>query len=163
ARFPGVGVRATSIRAPLRLSWCPGLDSNQHPIAGTRPSTWRVYQFHHLGRRAPEFIGARSRRFNYGFAGAGGAAGGAVGGGGRGGRGGRRLGRLDRLEALRRLARLGRLGLARGRLLGGGRFLLGRGLGRGRGREQVLGGRLGRAAREAEGEDHEQDRAGRRE
>ena len=28
---------------------CPGLDSNQHTLASTSPSSWRVYQFHHLG------------------------------------------------------------------------------------------------------------------
>jgi len=29
--------------------WCPGEDSNFHGIAPTRPSSVRVYQFHHLG------------------------------------------------------------------------------------------------------------------
>ena len=29
---------------------CPGLDSNQHGFYSTRPSSVRVYQFHHPGR-----------------------------------------------------------------------------------------------------------------
>ena len=29
---------------------CPGLDSNQHSLSATRPSSVRVYQFHHLGK-----------------------------------------------------------------------------------------------------------------
>jgi hypothetical protein len=28
---------------------CPGLDSNQHSLSGTSPSSWRVCQFRHLG------------------------------------------------------------------------------------------------------------------
>ncbi len=28
---------------------CPGQDSNLHTLASTSPSSWRVYQFHHLG------------------------------------------------------------------------------------------------------------------
>lgn len=28
---------------------CPGRDSNLHAETGTSPSSWRVYQFHHLG------------------------------------------------------------------------------------------------------------------
>ena len=28
---------------------CPRLDSNQHVLANTTPSRWRVYQFHHVG------------------------------------------------------------------------------------------------------------------
>ena len=28
---------------------CPEQDSNLHTVAGTSPSSWRVYQFHHLG------------------------------------------------------------------------------------------------------------------
>lgn len=30
---------------------CPGLDSNQHALAGTAPSRRRVYQFRHPGLR----------------------------------------------------------------------------------------------------------------
>ena len=30
-------------------SWCPGQDSNLHVLANTSPSSWRVYQFRHLG------------------------------------------------------------------------------------------------------------------
>ena len=33
---------------------CPGLDSNQHAVARTTPSRWRVYQFHHPGRARHE-------------------------------------------------------------------------------------------------------------
>lgn len=29
---------------------CPRLDSNQHVLADTTPSRWRVYQFHHMGQ-----------------------------------------------------------------------------------------------------------------
>lgn len=29
--------------------WCPGRDSNPYNLAVTSPSSWRVYQFHHLG------------------------------------------------------------------------------------------------------------------
>ncbi len=29
---------------------CPEQDSNLHTVTGTSPSSWRVYQFHHLGR-----------------------------------------------------------------------------------------------------------------
>lgn len=32
------------------LYLCPGQDSNLHPVIGTSPSSWRVYQFHHLGK-----------------------------------------------------------------------------------------------------------------
>ena len=28
---------------------CPEQDSNLHTVTGTSPSSWRVYQFHHLG------------------------------------------------------------------------------------------------------------------
>lgn len=28
---------------------CPEQDSNLHTLASTSPSSWRVYQFHHLG------------------------------------------------------------------------------------------------------------------
>ena len=42
--------------AAFSLSECPGLDLNQHAIARTTPSRWRVYQFHHPGR-----AGGRSR------------------------------------------------------------------------------------------------------
>ena len=34
------------------ITKCPGLDSNQHSLSATRPSSVRVYQFHHLGRFA---------------------------------------------------------------------------------------------------------------
>jgi hypothetical protein len=30
---------------------CPEQDSNLHTVTGTSPSSWRVYQFHHLGGR----------------------------------------------------------------------------------------------------------------
>jgi hypothetical protein len=30
-------------------SECPRLDSNQHTTEGTSPSSWHVYQFHHVG------------------------------------------------------------------------------------------------------------------
>ncbi len=31
------------------LLLCPEQDSNLHTVTGTSPSSWRVYQFHHLG------------------------------------------------------------------------------------------------------------------
>ncbi len=31
------------------LKMCPGLDSNQHGLAATDPSSQRVYQFRHQG------------------------------------------------------------------------------------------------------------------
>jgi hypothetical protein len=34
------------------ITKCPGLDSNQHSLSATRPSSVRVYQFHHLGKCA---------------------------------------------------------------------------------------------------------------
>ena len=38
-------------RPPLsRKALCPVLDSNQHNLAVTTPSRWRVYQFHQLGK-----------------------------------------------------------------------------------------------------------------
>ena len=45
----------------LLVTTCPGLDSNQHSLSATRPSSVRVYQFHHLGRRQ------RSLDFRRGF------------------------------------------------------------------------------------------------
>ena len=33
----------------LFLFQCPEQDSNLHTLASTSPSSWRVYQFHHLG------------------------------------------------------------------------------------------------------------------
>lgn len=33
----------------MRFFLCPGQDSNLHTLASTSPSSWRVYQFHHLG------------------------------------------------------------------------------------------------------------------
>jgi hypothetical protein len=30
--------------------WCPGRDLNPYSLAATSPSSWRVYQFHHLGK-----------------------------------------------------------------------------------------------------------------
>ena len=53
-------VSATSI-ALTGPTWCPGLDSNQHGIAPTTPSRWRVYQFHHLGRKNAALIRAPLR------------------------------------------------------------------------------------------------------
>lgn len=32
---------------------CPGLESNQHDLAVTTPSRWRVYQFRHPGKGDP--------------------------------------------------------------------------------------------------------------
>ena len=32
-----------------QLFLCPEQDSNLHTVTGTSPSSWRVYQFHHLG------------------------------------------------------------------------------------------------------------------
>ena len=37
---------------PTEYQWvsrCPEQDSNLHTVTGTSPSSWRVYQFHHLG------------------------------------------------------------------------------------------------------------------
>lgn len=31
------------------IEMCPGQDLNLHDLAVTSPSSWRVYQFHHLG------------------------------------------------------------------------------------------------------------------
>ena len=39
---------------PQGPSSCPGLDLNQHAVSGTTPSRWRVYQFHHPGRKNGE-------------------------------------------------------------------------------------------------------------
>lgn len=33
----------------VKCCLCPGQDLNLHPVIGTSPSSWRVYQFHHLG------------------------------------------------------------------------------------------------------------------
>lgn len=34
----------------VRLAFkCPGQDSNLHTLSGASPSSWYVYQFHHLG------------------------------------------------------------------------------------------------------------------
>ena len=38
--------------SPRDVHQCPGLDSNQHALSGTAPSTLPVYQFQHLGPRA---------------------------------------------------------------------------------------------------------------
>ena len=35
-------------------SLCPVLDSNQHNLAITTPSRWRVYQFRQLGNKKNE-------------------------------------------------------------------------------------------------------------
>jgi hypothetical protein len=37
------------------LKLCPEQDSNLHTVTATRPSTWRVYQFHHLGIKLRTF------------------------------------------------------------------------------------------------------------
>lgn len=44
---------------------CPGLDSNQHSLSATRPSSVRVYQFHHLGIGPPSHAFWRSRGGKY--------------------------------------------------------------------------------------------------
>ena len=38
-----------------RPGWCPGRDSNPYNLAVTSPSSWRVYQFHHLGTWPADF------------------------------------------------------------------------------------------------------------
>ncbi len=35
---------------------CPGQDSNLHILKDTSPSSWRVYQFHHLGKAGAKII-----------------------------------------------------------------------------------------------------------
>ena len=47
----GTKKASTFAEAFLHLK-CPGLDSNQHSLSATRPSSVRVYQFHHLGKGA---------------------------------------------------------------------------------------------------------------
>jgi surfactin synthase thioesterase subunit len=41
---------------------CPEQDSNLHTVAGTSPSSWRVYQFHHLGEE--RLKGTEAQRLN---------------------------------------------------------------------------------------------------
>src|SRR5450631_3121186 len=40
---------------PCVAHWCPGRDSNPYNLAVTSPSSWRVYQFHHLGTWPADF------------------------------------------------------------------------------------------------------------
>ena len=40
---------------------CPEQDSNLHTVIGTSPSSWRVYQFHHLGNNFKNFTVPRTR------------------------------------------------------------------------------------------------------
>ena len=46
----------------LRFVMCPEQDSNLHTVTGTSPSSWRVYQFHHLG--VERLKGTKAKRFN---------------------------------------------------------------------------------------------------
>ena len=48
--------RKSKIKKPLFTAFflCPGQDSNLHTLASTSPSSWRVYQFHHLGGSGAE-------------------------------------------------------------------------------------------------------------
>jgi hypothetical protein len=34
-----------------KFEWCRGGDSNPDRLTPTTPSRWRVYQFHHLGKK----------------------------------------------------------------------------------------------------------------
>ena len=44
---------------------CPEQDSNLHTVAGTSPSSWRVYQFHHLGVERSKEKGKRNVLSNF--------------------------------------------------------------------------------------------------
>ena len=63
-RFPLESEKAPFSRG-LLVAWCPGLDSNQHSLSATRPSSVRVYQFHHLGIGPPSHGLWRSRGGKY--------------------------------------------------------------------------------------------------
>jgi len=41
---------ATWAKTPFKKQ-CPGQDSNLHTVTGASPSSWCVYQFHHLGKK----------------------------------------------------------------------------------------------------------------
>ncbi len=43
--------------------WCPGQDSNLHAFDGASPSSWCVYQFHHLGNNNWELTNAKIAYF----------------------------------------------------------------------------------------------------
>lgn len=67
---PPFGHGPKAERRPKGLrSGCPGLDSNQHSLSATRPSSVRVYQFHHLGIGPPLQEPWRSRGGKYRSAG----------------------------------------------------------------------------------------------
>ena len=44
-----IAAKNASVVPNIIESECPEEDSNLHGLAATSPSSWRVYQFHHLG------------------------------------------------------------------------------------------------------------------
>ena len=48
-----------------RTNLCPGQDSNLHIRTDTSPSSWRVYQFHHLGKRSAKVIILENQLLNF--------------------------------------------------------------------------------------------------
>ena len=53
-------------RPPIESLWCRRGDSNSHSLAATSPSSWRVYQFHHVGFAAPGYRPRERRVFYFG-------------------------------------------------------------------------------------------------